>query len=437
MAQQTDGYLKLYTYKTTDTDTQFREFREQIAGSHVGDIESNFEKIDTVYTSEINNQVVALTTVETAVGNVFSATLTGKYTIKNNTKLTVKFPSVIPATLASKNNVSVKYTDIESNVEKTVVGTLSVIDRNGVLGNVSLSNILPNNIYTIIYNTKATDNYFIIETLKTSITGLETVATNNILAKATDYSFKDTGIPYTDVLTKPMLTDYIDDTLIVKNSVDGQPTISGTSINQNNVYLCDGTRDLTNPTIIKKIDLLSPTNRNRLNLRWNDSEGSILGYIGAKTNETQFLSISNTNKCVDKLILRSNDSVNIQSPITVNLSINPSFADSVALMPESRAILTPYGLFVFLRIQRKASTNISNQPIIKIQQDISLKLQVTEDALCGFINNNTAFGQIRGTIFDFKHPEDDPTFLYLYPRGNLGEAVYLWGFGCIPLKTSN
>ena len=104
MAQQTDGYLKLYTYKTTDTDTQFREFREQIAGSHVGDIESNFEKIDTVYTSEINNQVVALTTVETAVGNVFSATLTGKYTIKNNTKLTVKFPSVIPATLASKNN---------------------------------------------------------------------------------------------------------------------------------------------------------------------------------------------------------------------------------------------------------------------------------------------------------------------------------------------
>lgn len=436
MAQQTDGYLKLYTYKTTDTDTQFREFREQIAGSHVGDIESNFEKIDTVYTSEINNQVVALTTVETAVGNVFSATLTGKYTIKNNTKLTVKFPSVIPATLASKNNVSVKYTDIESNVEKTVVGTLSVIDRNGVLGNVSLSNILPNNIYTIIYNTTATDNYFIIETLKTSITGLETVATNNILAKATDYSFKDTGIPYTDVLTKPMLTDYIDDTLIVKNSVDGQPTISGTSINQNNVYLCDGTRDLTNPTIIKKIDLLSPTNRNRLNLRWNDSEGSVLGYLGAQGSETQFLSISNANKCVDKLILRSNNSVSIQSPITVELSINSSFANSVILMSESSATLTPYGLFVFLRIKRTdKNTSIINAPLVQISANAPLNLQTTANALCGFFNNNADLGQIQGTLFDLNINTNGEC--YLHPRGSLGAAVYIWGFGCIPFKTSN
>lgn len=437
MAQQTNGYLKLYTYKTTDTDTQFREFREQIAGSHVGDVESNFEKLDTVYTSGVNNQVITLVTVETDVGNVFSATLTGKNTIKNNSKLTVKFPSVIPNAFASKNNVSIKYTDIESNIEKTVVGTLSVIDRNGTMGNVSLSNILPNNIYTIIYNTTATDNYFIIETLKTSITGLEAVVPNNILAKATDYSFKDTGIPYTDVLTKPMLTDYVDDTLIIKNSVDGQPTISGTSINQNNVYLCDGTRELTEPTIIKKIDLLSSTNRNRLNLRWNNSEGSVLGYIGEETNETNFLSISNTNKCIDKVVVNSNDSVSIKNPAVVTLSINPSFANSISLMPESRATLTPYGLFVFLRIQRKDNTNISNQPIIKIQQEIALKLQVTEGALCGFINNNTDFGTVRGAIFDFKHPDDDPLFLHLYPRGNLGSAVYLWGFGCIPLKTSN
>ena len=436
MAQQTNGYLKLYTYKTTDTDTQFREFREQIAGSHVGDIESNFEKLDTAYTSGINNQVVALTVVETASGNIFSATLTGKNTIKNNTKLTVKFPSTIPTTLASNGNMFIQYTDIESNVEKTAIGNLSVVDKNGTLSNATPSNILPNNIYTIIYNTTATGDYFVIETLKSSITGLETVATNNILAKATDTSFKDTGIPYTDVLTKPMLADYVDDTLIVKSSTDGKPTINGTSIYQGNVYLCDGTRELTNPTIIKKIDLLSPTDRNRLNLRWNDSEGSILGYVGAATNETNFLSISNTNKCVDKVVLNNNNSVNIKNPTIVTLSINPSFANTVSLMTESSAALTPYGLFVFLRIKRDGSTDITNKPLVKISENIYSNLQTTENALCGFFNNNTDFGQIRGTIFDLRVNVNDNKY-YLYPRGNLGASVYLWGFGCIPLKSSN
>lgn len=436
MAQQTDGYLKLYTYKTTDTDTQFREFREQIAGSHVGDVESNFEKLDTVYTSGVNNQVITLITVETDVGNVFSATLTGKNTIKNNTKLTVKFPSVIPPALANKNNVSIKYTDIESNIEKTVVGTLSVIDRNGTRDNVSLSNILPNNIYTIIYSTTAADNYFIIETLKTSITGLETVVTNNILAKATDYSFKDTGIPYTDVLTKLTLANYTDDTLIVKNSIDGQPIIGETNIKQNNVYLCDGKRDLTEPTIIKKIDLLSPTNRNKLNLRWNNSEGSVLGYVGEGENETNFLSISNTNKCVDKVIVNKNDSVSIKNPTKVTLSINSSFANSVSLMPESSAALTPYGLFVFLRIRRTdQSTSIINAPLVEISANAPLNLQTTANALCGFFNNNKDLGQIQGTLFDLNINTNGEC--YLHPRGGLGTAVYVWGFGCIPLKTSN
>ena len=435
MAQQTNGYLKLYTYKTTDTDTQFREFREQIAGSHVGDVESNFEKLDTAYTSEINNQVVTLTTTATASGDIFLATLTGKHTIKNNTKLTVKFPSTIPPALASNGNMFITYTDIESNVEKTIIGNLGVIDSNGTLKKATSSNILPNNIYTIIYNITETDDYFIIETLKNSITGLDTVATNNILAKATDTSFKDTGIPYTDVLTKPILADYVDDTLIIKSSVDGQPTIRGTSIQQNNVYLCDGTRELTSPTIIKKIDLLSPTNRNRLNLRWNDSEGSVLGYIGEETNETNFLSISNTNKCLDKVILNSNNSVSIKNPTVVTLSINPSFANSISLMSESRATLTPYGLFVFLRIRRDDTTNISNQPIIKISANVSLDLQTTPNALCGFLNNNIDFGQTRGAIFDLNINTNNE--FYLHPRGTLSEAIYLWGFGCIPLKTSN
>lgn len=311
MAQQTDGYLKLYAYKSTDTDTQFRDFREQIAGYQVDNIESNFEKLDTIYTSGIDNQVIELTVTETDNGNIFVATLSGKCSIKNNTKITVRFPSILPSTLAARNNLSVTYTDITTNEEKTIVGDLTFLDRFGSQYGAVLADIQPNNIYSIIYNVVSSNNYFILESLKNSVMGLTGITTNNVLAKDTDYSFKDSGIAYTDVLTKPTLTEYDDNSLVVKNTIDNVVVVEGTNIQQDNVYLCDGTRDLTSPTMIKKIDLLSPTDRNRLNLRWDDSEGSILGYIGdygdpGGTEEQQFLSISKANGCVDKFIYKGN-----------------------------------------------------------------------------------------------------------------------------------
>lgn len=314
MAQQTDGYLKLYTYKSTDTDTQFRDFREQIAGYQIDNIESNFEKLDEIYTSQTNTQIIKLTNQTTTgtVQNIFGAVLTDKIIIKNNSCITVKLPETFPSEIASTGNVWIAYEDVITNKTITCVGTLAYYNRNGEITNVSLSDLQINGVYTLIYLNPTNNEIwgtFIVKDLKNYPNNLANIAVNNILAKDTDYSFKDTGIPYTDVLTKPALANYTDDTLIVKNSIGGQPIISGTSIQQDNVYLCDGTRDLTNPTIIKKIDLLSPTNRNRLNLRWNDSEGSILGYIGdygvpGGTEEQQFLSISKANGCVNKFIYK-------------------------------------------------------------------------------------------------------------------------------------
>nr|DAG76936.1 MAG TPA: hypothetical protein [Caudoviricetes sp.] len=407
MAQQTDGYLKLYTYKSTDTNTQFRDFREQIAGYQIDNIESNFEKIDTVYTSNANNQVIDLVVAESTEGNIFSATLSGKYLIQNNTKLTIKFPSILPEEIANRNNFSITYTDIITNAEKTIIGNLNFYDRNGSLYEVTLADIQPNNIYSIIYNVISSKNYFILESLKNSVIGMAGITADNILAKDTDYSFKDSGIAYTDVLTKPSLNDITTGNVLQKLvDASGNSYISDSGFSASDVFLRNGTTSYLGENISFANDTSLIANSNKF--------GDIL-----------------STGCLDNIVLNKNNSVSVKNPISINLSVNSDYANDVALMPESKAVLTPYGIFVFLRAQNTGGISISGNGIIQItSSDSSFTIPTGDGVLTGFVTNSSAFGSVRACYFDVV---SDQGIRYLKIRGTLANAYNIFGFGVIPI----
>lgn len=314
MAQQTNGYLKLYTYKATDTDVTFRDFREEIAGLAVGNIESNFEKLDDIYTQQINNEIItlSLSSDSTGVYNGFGGKWDCRTVFQNNTVITVQFPDTFPEEDNYLGELIIAYNKISDGARANVIGTLGYIDRDGNIQKAQLSDIQKKGIYTLVFKSTTDDEntYFIIKSLKNGVDSLVGIPTNNIVAKATDHTFKDTGIAYTSVLTKPSLEDYTDNTLVVKNTVEGSAIVQGTTIAQSNVCLCDGTRPITLPKAMQGLTILSQDDNNSLALKWANDENSLLGYvgdlgIGEEGVDTPFISISKTNNCVDKLIYKS------------------------------------------------------------------------------------------------------------------------------------
>lgn len=412
MAQQTDGYLKLYTYKSTDTNTQFRDFREQIAGYQIDNIESNFEKLDEIYTSQTNTQIIELTNQTTTgtVQNVFGAVLTDKIIIKNNSCITVKLPETFPSEIASTGNVWIAYKDVITNKTITCIGTLAYYNRNGEITNVSLSDLQINGVYTLMY-LKPTNNEiwgtFIVKDLKNYPNNLANIAVNNILAKDTDYSFKDTGIPYTDVLTKPSLNDITTGNVLQKLvDASGNSYISDSGFSASDVFLRNGTTSYLGENISFANDTSLIANSNKF--------GDIL-----------------STGCLDNIVLNKNNSVSVKNPISINLSVNSDYANDVALMPESKAVLTPYGIFVFLRAQNQGKISISANNIIQItSSDSSFTIPTGDGVLTGFVTNSSAFGSVRACYFDIV---SDRGIRYLKIRGNLTNAYNIFGFGVIPI----
>lgn len=412
MAQQTDGYLKLYTYKSTDTNTQFRDFREQIAGYQIDNIESNFEKLDEIYTSQTNTQIIELTNQTTTgtVQNVFGAVLTDKIIIKNNSCITVKLPETFPSEIASTGNVWIAYKDVITNKTITCIGTLAYYNRNGEITNVSLSDLQINGVYTLMY-LKPTNNEiwgtFIVKDLKNYPNNLANIAVNNILAKDTDYSFKDTGIPYTDVLTKPSLNDITTGNVLQKLvDASGNSYISDSGFSASDVFLRNGTTSYLGENISFANDTSLIANSNKF--------GDIL-----------------STGCLDNIVLNKNNSVSVKNPISINLSVNSDYANDVVLMPESKAVLTPYGIFVFLRAQNTGGISISANNIIQItSSDSSFTIPTGDGVLTGFVTNSSAFGSVRACYFDIV---SDQSIRYLKIRGSLTNAYNIFGFGVIPI----